>query len=602
MAFARVGTIGTAVQGAAGAGVSPGWGTGQNRTAGNLLILCVSVARTATLPTTPSGWTVAAQVAGSLSSATVYCKIAAGSDAAPSVSGITSGVIAAQLCEYSGNRADILQVVDEVLTAKGSSSPVTATAPGTNAETGQLQILCGADRRTASRAPNDTWTSNNGTVTQDGSNNGVSSTSHYSFGSITSGTQGASAPTAVLTASVTTSQNSYAVAAATFKLASTAKSGSDSGTGTEAATPDAHLDGTGESGSGTDTASLAAGISSSESGVGTEAASVSTPPVSVSASDSGTGTDALLGIGVSGSTDSGTGSDLSAGIRISGVTESGAGTDTATALAASLSSSESGSGTDLLSGIRVSGPTDAAAGSEAATLAASLQGTQESATGSDLASLAVQAGASESGVATESATVTVQVSTSDSGAGSDGSTPPGVQVAASESAVATDLATVDQGGGAKSATDAGTGSDLASVSVQVTASESGTSTETASVLQGADRAGSESGTATESASVTVRIDANEAGSGLEGFGDLLALLQGSDAAIAAELASVRTGPLVIRPGITTREGPVLGTGLSDHGHPPTVHEGPTVGTTIADQGTGGRATDGPRLTVGVDDG
>lgn len=48
--------------------------------------------------------------------------------------------------------------------------------------------------------------------------------------------------------------------------------------------------------------------------------------------------------------------------------------------------------------------------------------------------------------------------------------------------------------------------------------------------------------------------------------------------------------------------PGWGTGLSDHGHPPTVHEGPTVGTTIADQGTGGRATDGPRLTVGVDDG
>lgn len=63
MAFARVGTIGTAVQGAAGAGVSPGWGTGQNRTAGNLLILCVSVAQTATLPTTPSGWTIAAELA-----------------------------------------------------------------------------------------------------------------------------------------------------------------------------------------------------------------------------------------------------------------------------------------------------------------------------------------------------------------------------------------------------------------------------------------------------------------------------------------------------------------------------------------------------------
>jgi len=628
MAIALVGSRGTATQGAASAAVTPSWGTSENRVAGNLLVCTVTVTAVATLPTTPSGWSIAAQVAGTSCSATVYYKVAAGSDAAPTIAAITSGVIAAQLSEYSG--ADPSAPLDEFGTQTGTSSPITETLPGVDQATGELLIAAGSDRRSVSRATNDTWTSNSGTPTLAGSNNGTSSKNHYSFAALVGTNQNAVADTAVMTLSITTSITGLAVAAATFRQA-VQKSASDSGTGTDAVSSlDAHLDAT-------------------DSGAGTDTASVTTPPVSVSASDSGTGTDAVASVGVYGSqesgvgtdassrvgiassesgtgtdassrvglqatdsgsstetsgvgiatSESGSGSDLASGISL-GTSESGAGSDAAS-LASSLASSESGSGTDLLSSLSLPGHGDAAAGSEAATLAASLSGTQESATGTDLASLAVQAGASESGVASESATVTVQVSTSDSGAGSDGSSPPGVQVAASESAAATDLATVDAGG-AKSATEAGTGSDLASLSVQVTASESGTATEAASVAETADAVGSESGTATEGATVTVRIDATDSGSGLESFGDLLALLQGSDSAIAAELASVRTGPLVIRPGISTREGPVLGTGLSDHGHPPTVHEGPTVGTTIADQGTGGRATDGPRLTVGVDDG
>jgi len=56
MAVALVGTIGTKVQGTAGAAVSPGWGAGENRTAGNLLVLFVGVTGTATPPTAPVGW------------------------------------------------------------------------------------------------------------------------------------------------------------------------------------------------------------------------------------------------------------------------------------------------------------------------------------------------------------------------------------------------------------------------------------------------------------------------------------------------------------------------------------------------------------------
>jgi hypothetical protein len=79
--------------------------------------------------------------------------------------------------------------------------------------------MCIADRRSTARANNNTWTSNNGTVTQAGSNNGVSSTDHYSFGYILGTTSNASADTAVCTISVTTSIVGLAVASASFLLA-----------------------------------------------------------------------------------------------------------------------------------------------------------------------------------------------------------------------------------------------------------------------------------------------------------------------------------------------------------------------------------------------
>ena len=114
MAVALVGTIGAASQGTAGNAVTPAWGASENRTAGNLLICFVSVTQTATLPTTPEGWSIAVQKAGTLSSVTIYHKVALGTDAAPQIGAITSGVIAAQLAESEE------KIVQELIAVQGS--------------------------------------------------------------------------------------------------------------------------------------------------------------------------------------------------------------------------------------------------------------------------------------------------------------------------------------------------------------------------------------------------------------------------------------------------------------------------------------------------
>src|SRR5690348_7635030 len=104
MAWALVGTIGTATQAAAGATASPSWGTSENRTSGNLLVAFVACTETATFPTTPTDWYVIKQVAtGTTSSVSIFGKAAAGSDAAPTFAAPTgSAIVSAQLAEYSG--------------------------------------------------------------------------------------------------------------------------------------------------------------------------------------------------------------------------------------------------------------------------------------------------------------------------------------------------------------------------------------------------------------------------------------------------------------------------------------------------------------------
>lgn len=178
MAAALVGSIGAASQGNSGAAVTPSWGTTENRTAGNVLACFVSVTATATLPSTPSGWYIGKQVAGTSSSATIFLKVAEGSDSAPTIAAVTGGIISAQLAEFSGA---IATQIDQSGSGTASASPTTVTFGAPDKFSGSLWLAAIADYRSTPRSPNDTFTSNNATPTQAGNNNGSNSRDHYSF-------------------------------------------------------------------------------------------------------------------------------------------------------------------------------------------------------------------------------------------------------------------------------------------------------------------------------------------------------------------------------------------------------------------------------------
>jgi hypothetical protein len=216
MAVALVGTIGAASVGALSTAVTPAYGTGETRVAGNLLILYCTITGSATLPTTPSGWSIAKQVAGTSCSATVYYKVAAGNDAAPTIALVTGGYIVGQLAEFSGVAATT--PLDQSGSATGTTSPVTATFAGADTTAGELIVACGADLRSVARASNDTWTGNHCTFILGGSNNGVSNLRHYSDAYAVATSSNAGADTAIMTLSIATSITGLAVAAVTFKL------------------------------------------------------------------------------------------------------------------------------------------------------------------------------------------------------------------------------------------------------------------------------------------------------------------------------------------------------------------------------------------------
>jgi hypothetical protein len=133
VAYALVGTAGTVSQGASGATVSPAFGASQSRTAGNLLIAVVLGTNQATFPATPSGWSVAKQQAGTSCSASIFYKVAAGADSAPSFSA-PSTIISAALNEFSGNRN--VTPADQSGGIAGTTSPLTATCTAVDSQNG----------------------------------------------------------------------------------------------------------------------------------------------------------------------------------------------------------------------------------------------------------------------------------------------------------------------------------------------------------------------------------------------------------------------------------------------------------------------------------
>lgn len=219
-----------------------------------------------------------------------------------------------------------------------------------------------------------------------------------------------------------------------------AKSGSDSGTGTEG-TPAVGLSGPKETGTGTENGSC-----------------------------SGT---------VTGLPDTGTGTDRTALIALSGPADSGTGTETA-ALVVVQTGSDTGTFTDNLTEIEISTG-------------------GESGTGTDTGSVSATAGPGESGSGVENGSVSATLTASDTGTGTDAATvvQTGTNPADSDSGNGSDAAVVEA---FLASLDSGTGVDAASVVVTLVGAETGTGTDTG-WLSSVEWTVSDSGTGVEASSV-----------------------------------------------------------------------------------------------------
>jgi len=223
MAYALVGSAGTASVSTSGGNVTPAYGAGSSRTANNLLLCFVSGTAggvTALSYAAPSGWLSTVNISdGGTCACSIFFKIAAGSDAAPTITGLAGFITAAHLEEWSGGEFSGGGNIPLDQTAQGSStsSPNTTTFANADLLSGELVAMVGADRRSVARASNDTWTSNHGTPTLRASNNGVSSVDHYSHATLVSNSN-SGGHTAIMTLSITTSITSTLVVAASFQV------------------------------------------------------------------------------------------------------------------------------------------------------------------------------------------------------------------------------------------------------------------------------------------------------------------------------------------------------------------------------------------------
>jgi hypothetical protein len=179
MAYALVGTAGAATLGSSGAAVTPAWGTGENRTLNNLLILWVVGFGVTTFPTTPSGWSQATGLAGTSMCAAVYFKIAAGSDAAPTIAALTSQAWAGALAEFSGGVT--AAPVDQSMGSQGTTSPLSSPGAGPDLLAGELVVASGGAFYNASATKTISHTFNNGATSTERTNNATSTPDHYDF-------------------------------------------------------------------------------------------------------------------------------------------------------------------------------------------------------------------------------------------------------------------------------------------------------------------------------------------------------------------------------------------------------------------------------------
>jgi hypothetical protein len=198
--------------GASGTAITPAYG--QTPTANNLLVLQVIGFGSATLPAAITNWTIAKNVAGTSCSSTIYYKIAAGSDAQPTVALVASTVLSGKLFEFSGNATS--SPLDQTGSAAGTSSPITGTNGAVDANVGELLIVCGGTFYSSSSGTKTlALTSNHATLTSS-TNQGAAINDVYDFAyGVT--TSNAAADTGVDTFSTTNITGSV-VAVASFKI------------------------------------------------------------------------------------------------------------------------------------------------------------------------------------------------------------------------------------------------------------------------------------------------------------------------------------------------------------------------------------------------
>ena len=181
MAYALVGAVGAVTTGTLNNAITPAWGTGANRTAGDLLICWCYQSGSAGNIATPSGWSVAIQsstVGGPC--VNIFYKIAAGGDAAPTLGGLTGSVLSGQLAEFSGNLAT--SPLDQTGSNAASSNPITADTGVVDTQVGELLLFGGTASLSPTGVSSLSFTSNNASsITAAGSNNGVSTTPHWAF-------------------------------------------------------------------------------------------------------------------------------------------------------------------------------------------------------------------------------------------------------------------------------------------------------------------------------------------------------------------------------------------------------------------------------------
>ncbi len=180
MAFALVGTIGAvSVSPGGGGAVTPNWGTGESRTAGNLLVCWYGVGNDGTNATVSgTGWLVAKQAGGTSQNTGIAYKVATGGDAAPTITPTLfgSGIVSAQVAEFSGGI-----ILENTGTGSGTSSPQTVVCGSANKANGNLVLVACAPFYNAAATKTTGHSLNNGATANTTKNDGTSTANHYSF-------------------------------------------------------------------------------------------------------------------------------------------------------------------------------------------------------------------------------------------------------------------------------------------------------------------------------------------------------------------------------------------------------------------------------------